>query len=287
MKYRFMEDSRSAYGVERMCRILRISRSGYYDWRDREPSERELRHQRLLPEIRRVFRDSRQTYGSPRVFDSLKVRGQRCGRHQVAALMRQNGITPKRRKKFKKTTDSDHNYPIAPNLVERVFAAERLNSLWTSDITYLWTSEGWLYLAVVLDVCSRRIVGWGMGHRLQDELVVRAIRQALAHRQVAEGLIFHSDQGSQFASDACQKLLDDNHIRASMSRKGDCYDNAISESFFGTLKTEFVYADKFETREEAKLKIFDYIEVFYNRKRIHSSISYKTPVDFEKTKSLS
>ena len=287
MRYRFIDDNRSAFGVERMCRILRISRSGYYGWRDRDPSERKLRHERLLPEIKRVFGNSRQTYGSPRVFDSLKAQGHRCGRHQVAALMRQNGITPKRRKKFKTTTDSDHNYPIAPNLVKRVFEAELLNRLWTSDITYNWTSEGWLYLAVVLDVCSRRIVGWGMSQRLQEELVVRAIKQALAQRQVAEGLIFHSDQGSQCASDACQKLLDENHIRPSMSRKGDCYDNAISESFFGTLKRELVYRDKFQTREEAKLKIFDYIEVFYNRQRKHSSINYQSPVDFEKSKQLS
>jgi transposase InsO family protein len=282
-----MEDNRSVFGVERMCRILRVSRSGYYDWRDRGPSARQKRHGGLVVEIRRVFIDSRKTYGSPRIFKALREKGQKCGRHQVERLMRKDGITPKRRRKFKKTTDSDHNYPIAPNLVERVFAAELLNRLWTSDITYIWTSEGWLYLAIVLDVCSRRIVGWGMSHRLQEELVVRAIKQALAQRQVAEGLIFHSDRGSQFASDTCQKLLDDNHIRPSMSRKGDCYDNAISESFFGTLKRELVYVDKFQTREEAKLKIFDYIEVFYNRQRTHSSIGYKSPVDFEKTKSLS
>mgnify|MGYP001616836821 CR=1 FL=1 len=287
MKYRFMEDNRSAFGVERMCRILRVSRSGYYDWRDRGLSQRELRHQRLLVEIGRLFQKSRKTYGSPRVFDALRGEDKRCGKHQVESLMRQNGITPKRRRKFKKTTDSDHNYPIAPNLVERVFEAELLNRLWTSDITYIWTSEGWLYLAVVLDVCSRRIVGWGMSHRLQDDLVVRAIKQALAQRQVAKGLIFHSDQGSQFAGDACQKLLDDHHITPSMSRKGDCYDNAITESFFGTLKTELVYQERFQTREEAKLKIFDYIEVFYNRQRTHSALGYKTPVDFEKTKSVS
>ena len=287
MKYRFMEDNRSAFGVERMCRILGVSRSGYYDWRDRGLSQRELRHQRLLVEIGRLFQKSRKTYGSPRVFDALRGEDKRCGQHQVESLMRQNGITPQRRRKFKRTTDSDHNYPIAPNLVERVFEAELLNRLWTSDITYIWTGEGWLYLAVVLDVCSRRIVGWGMSHRLQDDLVVRALKQAFAQRRVAEGLIFHSDQGSQFAGDACQKLLDDYHIRPSMSRKGDCYDNAITESFFGTLKTELVYVEKFRTREEAKLKIFDYIEVFYNRQRTHSSIGYKTPVDFEKTKRVS
>jgi putative transposase len=282
-----MEDNRSAFGVERMCRILRVSRSGYYDWRDREPSELQLRHQRLLPEIKRVFKDSRKTYGSPRVFKALRGEGQVCGKHQVAGLMMQHGITPKRRRKFKRTTDSDHNYPVAPNLVERVFEAEALNRLWTSDITYVWTSEGWLYLAVILDVCSRRIVGWGMSNRLQEDLVIAALEQAFGRRRVETGLIFHSDQGSQFAGDACQKLLEDQRVRPSMSRKGDCYDNAISESFFGTLKTELIYADKFETREEARLKIFDYIEVFYNRQRIHSSIGYKTPVDFERDKTLS
>jgi transposase InsO family protein len=287
MRYRFIEDNRSAFGVERMCRILRVSRSGYYGWQDRGPSQRALRHERLLPVIRGVFEGSRRTYGSPRVCDSLKTLGHRCGHNQVAALMRRAGITPKRRRKFKVTTDSDHSYPVAPNLVARVFAAERLNSLWTSDITYLWTSEGWLYLAVVLDVCSRRIVGWGMSHRLKEELVVRAIEQALWQRQIAEGLIFHSDQGSQFASDACQKLLKANGIRPSMSRKGDCYDNAITESFFGTLKKELVYRDKFETREEARSKIFDFIEVFYNRQRKHSALNYKSPVDFEKNKMLS
>ena len=287
MKYRFMEDNRSAYGVERMCRVLRISRSGYYDWRDRKPSERRLRHERLLPEIKQAFKTSRKTYGSPRVFDSLRAQGHRCGRHQVAGLMRQNGITPKRRRRYKKTTDSKHNYPIAPNLVERVFEAEALNRLWTSDITDIWTEEGWLYLAVVLDVCSRRIVGQGMSGRRHEELVVGALRQALAQRQVAEGLIFHSDQGSQFAGAAFRKLLDNHHVTPSMSRKGDCYDNAITESFFHTLKTEFVYLERFQTREEAKYKIFEYIEIFYNRQRIHSSIGYKTPVDFEKTKSLS
>jgi transposase InsO family protein len=201
--------------------------------------------------------------------------------------MRQNGITPKRRRRYKKTTDSKHNYPIAPNLVERVFEAEALNRLWTSDITDIWTEEGWLYLAVVLDVCSRRIVGQGMSGRRHEELVVGALRQALAHRQVGEGLIFHSDQGSQFAGAAFRKLLDNLHVTPSMSRKGDCYDNAITESFFHTLKTELVYLERFQTREEAKYKIFEYIEIFYNRKRIHSSIGYKTPVDFEKTKSLS
>jgi putative transposase len=287
MKYRFMEDNRFAFGVEKMCGILGVSRSGYYDWRHRGPSGRSLRHQRFLPEIKRVFGDSRQTYGSPRIYRALKAEGQDCGKHQVERLMRQHGITPKRRRKFKRTTNSDHNYPVAPNLVERVFEEQLLDRLWTSDITYVWTSEGWLYLAVILDVCSRRIVGWGMSHRIRDELVTAALKQALGRREVMAGLIFHSDQGSQFAGNACQKLLEDHHVKPSMSRKGDCYDNAITESFFGTLKVELVYKERFQTREEAKLKIFDYIEVFYNRQRLHSSINYKTPVDFEKSKTVS
>lgn len=287
MKYRFMDDNRLAFGVEKMCRVLRVSRSGYYSWRNRGLSQRELRHERLMPEIKRVFKNSRKTYGSPRVYKVLREEGQGCGRHQVERLMRKNGITPKRRRRYKKTTDSKHNYPIVPNLVQRVFEAEALNRLWTSDITDIWTEEGWLYLAVVLDVCSRRIVGQGMSGRRQEELVVGALKQALGYRQVGEGLIFHSDQGSQFAGATCRKLLDNHHVTPSMSRKGDCYDNAITESFFHTLKTEFVYLERFQTREEAKFKIFEYIEIFYNRQRLHSSIDYKTPVDFEKSKTVS
>lgn len=286
MKYRFMEDHRSAFEVERMCRVLGVSRSGYYDWRRRGPSRRQGRHLRLLREIERAFRASRQTYGSPRVFKALRAEGQRCGRHQVERLMRRHGITPRRRRRFRKTTDSDHGYPVAPNLVNRVFAAESLDRLWTADITYIPTAEGFLYLAVILDVCSRRIVGWGMGGRLFDDLVTGALRQALGRRPVEAGLIFHSDRGSQFATAACRRLLADHGIVPSMSRRGDCYDNAITESFFGKLKTELVHLENFQTRKEAQTKIFDYIEIFYNRQRLHSSINYQTPVDFEKNKML-
>ena len=287
MKYRFIENNRSAYGVERMCRTLRISRSGYYDWLGRGPSQRRLRHDRLTEEIRRVFEGNRKVYGSPRVWRALKAEGKGCGRHQVERLMRENGITPKRRKKFKKTTDSDHHYPIAVDLVNRVFVAGMPDRLWTSDITYIRTGEGWLYLAVILDVCGRRVVGWGMSARLLDELVTRALKQAIGWRQAKAGLIFHSDRGSQFASAACRQILDDHGIRPSMSHKGDCFDNAITESFWATLKRELVYMEKFQTREEAKLKIFDYIEVFYNRQRLHSSLNYKSPVDFEKSITVS
>jgi len=283
MKYRFMEDHRSEFGVEGMCRVLGVSRSGYYDWRGRGPSLREERHRRLLPEIERAFRASRQTYGSPRVFRVLRAEGPSCGRHQVERLMRQHGITPRRCRRFRQTTDSDHDYPPAPNLVARVFRAEALNRLWTADITYIPTAEGWLYLAVILDVCSRRIVGWGMGPGLLGDLVTGALNQALGGRPVEAGLVFHSDRGCQFAAESCRRLLQDHGIVSSMSRRGDCYDNAITESFFGKLKTELVHREDFQTREEAQTKIFDYIEAFYNRQRIHSSIGYQTPVAFEKT----
>jgi putative transposase len=285
MKYRFNEDNRSTFGVGEMCRVLGASRSGYYDWRRRGPSEKRLRHERLLGEIRGVFKASHKRYGSPRAHEALKERG--YGRHQIESLMREHNITPPRRKKYKRTTDSDHKYPLVPDLVEQVFEAEAMNRLWTSDITYVWTSEGWLYLAVVLDVYSRRIVGWGMSSRLKDDLVIGAIKQALSYRGIDEGLIFHSDRGSQYASNACRNLLEEHHITPSMSGKGNCFDNAITESFFATLKTELIYLEKFQSREEAKLKIFDFIEIFYNRQRIHSSIGYKSPVDFEKQNAVS
>ena len=253
----------------------------------RGSSARQLRHERLVSEIEEVFEKSRRKYGSPRVYDALKTQGKGYGRHQVEALMRQQGITPPRRKKYKRTTDSSHSYPVVPNLVRQVFKAERVNRLWTSDITYIWTAEGWLYLAVVLDVCSRRIVGWAMNHRLKDELVIGAIEQAISYREITGELILHSDRGSQYASGACQKLLSEHQITQSMSGKGNCFDNAITESFFATLKTELVYLERFGTREEAKFKIFDFIEVFYNRQRSHSSIGYKSPVDFEKREAVS
>ena len=287
MKYLFIEDSRSAFGVEEMCQVLGVSKSGYYDWRRRGPSQRQLRHEELLLEIRQVFERGRQKYGSPRIYDALKAQGKKYGRHQIEAVMRENNITPQRRKKYKKTTDSDHTYPLCPNLVNQVFRAEAINRLWTSDITYIWTLEGWLYLAVVLDVYSRRIVGWSMDRSLKAELVTGAIKQALSYREIGGSLIFHSDRGSQYASHACRDLLLGQQITQSMSGKGNCFDNAITESFFATLKTELVYLERFETREEAKGKVFDFIEIFYNRQRIHSSIGYNSPVDFEKKKEVS
>jgi putative transposase len=284
MKYRFISDHRSALRVKKMCQAFRVSRSGYYNWRNRDLSNRERSNQMLFEQIKRVFKNSRDTYGSPRITAELKDQGQTCSQKRVARLMRLNGMAAKTKRKFKVTTDSAHNLPVAANLVNRRFEAEHPNRLWCSDITYLWTKEGWLYLSVVLDVCSRRIVGWSISHSLIKGLVIDAVNQALSHRTPSLDMIFHSDRGSQYASDRFQRLLSDYKIQPSMSSKGDCYDNAITESFFHTLKTELVYFENYQTREEARLSIFEYIEVFYNRKRRHSAIGYKTPVEFENQK---
>jgi len=284
MKYEFITGDRSALRVKKMCQALRVSRSGYYDWRNRAQSQRDRSNQLLLEQIERVYRESRGTYGSPRITAELRANGDTCNKKRVARLMRLNSIAAKTKRRFKVTTDSGHNKPVAANLVNRRFEAEKPNRLWSSDITYIWTNEGWLYLSVVLDVYSRRIVGWSMTRRLTKELVLEAVNQALRYRDPGLDMIFHSDQGSQYASDEFRKLLDNHDIKASMSGKGNCYDNAITETFFHTLKTELVYFERYQTREEARLSIFEYIEVFYNRKRRHSAIGYKTPVDFEKLK---
>jgi len=247
-------------------------------------SNRDRSNQMLLEQIKKAFDGSKKTYGSPRVTVELRDNGLTCGHNRVARVMRSNGIAAKTKRKFKITTVSRHNQPVAQDLVNRRFEADKPNRLWSSDITYIWTKEGWLYLSVILDVCGRRIVGWSVSRRLTKELVIEAFRRAAMQRTPAPGMIFHSDQGSQYASGEFRKLLEQHGVRASMGSKGDCYDNAITESFFHTLKTELIYFENYQTREEARLSIFEYIEVFYNRKRRHSAIGYKTPVDFEKQK---
>jgi len=258
-----------------------VSRSGYYGWRSRDISQREQSNQGLLEKIKKAHHLSRATYGSPRITADLRANGETCGHNRVARLMRVNGIAAKTKRKFKITTNSKHNHPVAPNLVKQKFVAAKPNHLWTSDITYLWTIEGWLYLSVILDVFNRRIVGWAMNKRLTKELVIAALKQALNHRTPTRDMILHSDQGSQYASGDFQYLLNRNGLRSSMSSKGNCYDNAITETFFHTLKTELIYFENYQTREEAKLSVFEYIEVFYNRQRRHSALGYKSPVDFE------
>jgi len=261
---------------------LRVTRSGFYAWL-RRGSKRELDDWRLLTLIREIFLENRRAYGSRRIYRELRARGVRCSRARVERLMREAGITPPRRRRFRKTTDSDHALPVAENLLDRDFSSSVPNQRWVTDITYIWTLEGWLYLAVVLDLFSRRIVGWAMDRTLRAEnLTLRALHMALFGRDPKAGLLHHSDRGSQYACKGYQDLLALRGITCSMSRRGNCWDNAVVESFFATLKLELVYLSVFTTRAEARAAIFEYIEAFYNRKRRHSYLGYLSPADFEK-----
>ena len=264
-----------------MCRALSVSRSGFYQWCNRGPSTRDRENEDLVNQIRQIHSELNQIYGSPRMTLELRQRGFKCNHKRVERLMRVNGIRFKRKRKFKVTTHSKHKRPVAGNLVERNFTAPKPNRLWTSDITYIRTMEGWLYLAVFLDVCSRRIVGWSMDHRINDRLIIDAFKQALIHRRPLPGLIVHSDRGSQYCSHSFKELLVTNCYHQSMSSTGNCYDNAITESFFATLKTELVYETNYRTRNEARRDIFKYIEIIYNSKRIHSALGGISPDQFE------
>ena len=277
-----MRDHRVLFRVWLMCRALKVSRSGYYAWLVRPESERSCHNRSLLSEIRIVHHRSRRSYGSPRVTKDLRESGHCCGEQRVARLMREHGIKAKTVRRFRVTTNSQHAFPVAPNLLARQFTVSRPNAVWVSDITYIWTTEGWLYLAAVMDLYARRIVGWAMSPRIDGELTLAALRQALTHRRPSAGLIHHSDRGKQYAAGGYQTLLREYGIVCSMSRKGNCWDNAPMESFFGTLKQELVYQEQFATRDEAKAKIFEYIEVFYNRQRRHSSAGSYSPVEFER-----
>ena len=264
-----------------MCRVLPVSRSGFYRWLKHSPSQREQDNRQLLAQIRQIHAESNGNYGSPRVTDALRQRGINCNHKRIERLMRINGICSKRKRKFKVTTHSKHQRAVAANLIQRDFSAKQPNRLWTSDITYIRTQEGWLYLAVFLDAYSRRIVGWSMNRRLSDELIINAFKQAWLHRQPSPGLIVHSDRGSQYCSGFFKELLNTYRYRQSMSSTGNCYDNAITESFFATLKVELINAERYRTRNEARRSIFKYIEFFYNRSRIHSSIGGLSPDQFE------
>lgn len=264
-----------------LCRVLQVSRSGFYTWKGREPCKRTQEDDRLLGKIRAFFTQSDQTYGSPRICRDLREMGFSCGRNRVARLMRQAGMRATVAPRFVVTTDSNHTLPVAENLLSQDFGAEGANVKWASDITYVWTKEGWLYLSVVLDLFSRRVVGWSMQQSLERSLVVQALESAICQRHPEAGLVHHSDRGSQYASGDFQALLRTQGIVCSMSRRGNCYDNAMVESFFGTLKQELVNRRSFASREEARQAIFKYIEVWYNRNRRHSSLGYVSPVAFE------
>ena len=282
MRYQFVEQRRGQFPVSALCRVMQVSRGGYYAWLSRKPNEREKENETLLCQIRRFFERSKHTYGSPRILRDLREEGFRCGKHRVARLMRQAGLRAVLPRRFRGTTDSKHALPVAENLLGQDFTASKANKCWAADITYIWTGEGWLYLAVVLDLFSRRIVGWSMQASLHKELVLEALSMALCQRRPGLGLLHHSDRGSQYASANYQTRLQEARISCSMSRRGNCYDNAVVESFFGTLKQEMVNRCRFATREIARQEVFAYIEIWYNRQRRHSSLGYVSPAEFER-----
>ena len=265
-----------------MCRILEVSKSGYYAWAQRPMSQRSKANARLVEDIKIVHAQSRRTYGSPRVHAELIRQGVHCGHNRVARLMRLNYIISQRQFHRRQRHATSHGRSLTTNLVNRNFRVAKPNYVWAADITVIWSGSGWLYLAVVMDLYSRRIIGWAMQKRMTDDLVINALDTALGQRNPQDGLIHHSDQGSQYASESFRNALQDNHIAPSMSRKGDCYDNAVAESFFKSLKVELCKEAHFKTREDARSRIFEYIEVFYNRKRLHSTLGYRSPVEYER-----
>jgi putative transposase len=281
VRFSFIATEKACYPVALMCRVLQVSRSGYYAWHKRPAAERRRQDQRLALEVAAIHAESRGRYGSPRVHAELHQRGQRIARKRVARLMRTAGLRARVRRRFRCTTDSKHGMAIKGNLLARRFAVSTPNAGWVSDITYLWTLQGWLYLAVVLDLFSRRVVGWSLSERLERGLALDALGMALKGRQPAGGMLHHSDRGSQYASQEYQQLLAAHGILSSMSRSGNCWDNAVAESFFATLKIELVYQTQWRTRQEASSALFEYIELFYNRQRRHSALGYLCPNEFE------
>ena len=267
-----------------MCRVLEVSRSGYYRWLKRKPSQREIDNKRLDAEIREIYDSKKGRYGSPKITQELQDRGRKVDKNRVARRMRKAGLRSKIRRKYRVTTDSKHHFPVAPNLLERNFTAAVPDKVWVSDITYLATRTGWLYLTVIIDLFSRMVVGWALSSSLSHEMVVTALKRAIKNRRPGKGLIFHSDRGVQYACTDFRKELGKHGFVQSMSRKGNCWDNAVAESFFGVMKTELVYHERYEGHQDTLHSIFEYIEVFYNRERKHSTIGYLTPVEYEKQK---
>jgi putative transposase len=276
-----MKENSGVYPVKKMADALQVCRSRYYAWHKNPLCARKQRDYELLDIVKDIHEESRQTYGSPRVHKDLQEKGHRCSRKRVARIMRENGIYARQKKKFKVTTDSAHKLPVAPNLLNQEFFVDSINRVWVSDITYIWTMEGWLYLCIILDLFSRRAVGWSMDSRIGANLAESALSMATLHRNPSHGLIFHSDRGIQYAAATFRELLDKFEMIQSMSRKGNCWDNACAESFFATLKTEEVFYRTYKTREEARKSIFEYIAVFYNRFRKHSFLDYLSPEEFE------
>jgi len=278
-----MDGHRGEFRIGTMCEVLGVSRSGYYAWRGRPRSLRDETNATLTQTIRRIHEESRRIYGSPRIYAALQHRGIACGRHRVARLMHDEGIRSKTKRRFRYIATKRAETPAAPNRLERCFTAARPNRVWASDITIVKTAEGWLHLAIVLDLCSRKVVGWATSTAVTQTLALEALQRAFTTRRPKPGLLHHSDRGGQYLSAAYQHLLDEHGALCSMSRPGNCLDNAAVESFFHTLKTELVYQQHYRTREEARLAIFEYIECFYNRTRMHSTLDYRSPEEYERS----
>ena len=281
MRFKLIDEAKKQFPVHRLCNVLGVSESGFFAWKHRGASQRQLDDMVLLAHIRSQFALSHETYGSPRMHVELCEDGVSVGRHRVARLMRDNGIKALQKRRYKKTTDSDHGGLVAPNLLDQDFACDGPDQKWGVDISYVWTREGWLYLAIVLDLYSRRIVGWETSDRLKKDLAITALKRAIATRQPPRDLIHHSDRGSQYCSHSYRKLLAANGMLSSMSGKGNCYDNAMVETVFKTIKSELVWRTSFQTRQQAKNALGRYIDGFYNPRRRHSALGYKSPIKFE------
>jgi transposase InsO family protein len=281
VRFRFIAAEKATFPVRMLCRVLQVSRAGFYASQRRKPAARVQADERLGLEIATIHAESRQRYGSPRIHAELRERGCRTSRKRVARLMRRRGLAARRRRRFRVTTHSQHSCPIAPNLLARQFAQPTPDHAWVTDITYIWTGEGWLYLAIILDLCSRFAVGWAVNERITDDLTLDALTMALQRRRPLPGLLLHSDRGSQYASRDFHDLLAEHGLVASMSRRGNCWDNAVAESFFASLKIELVYEADWATRAAACAELFEYLEVFYNGQRRHSALGYLSPRVFE------
>jgi len=282
MRFQLIDAAKKEFPVQRMCKVLSVSQSGYFAWKDRPACRRQRDDMVLLAHVRSAFSLSNETYGSPRMTRELQDQGLRVGRRRTARLMRENGLRARQKRRFKRTTDSLHAFPVAPNLIDQDFSADRPDEKWGADISYVWTREGWLYLAVVIDLFARRVVGWAVSDRLHTELALEALRKALAIRRPEAGLIHHSDRGSQYCSIDYQAELKRHGLLISMSGKGNCFDNAMVETFFKTLKSELVWRTVFQTRAEARQSIGRYIDGFYNPVRRHSALDFVSPAQFER-----
>lgn len=281
MKYAFMRKHAKRFTVSGMCRVLSVSRSGFYAWRDRAPNAHDLADRALTAHVRRIHYTTREAYGARKVWKALIAEGVACGRHRVARLRRENGIEARRRRRFRVTRYARGHRPIVPDRLRRQFRAARPNQCWVGDVTFIGTRAGWLYLAVLIDLCSRKVVGWAMSERNDEPLVSAALRMAIAQRQPTAGLIHHTDRGVLYSSGNYRRLMTQYGIEPSMSRHGDCYDNACAESFFSTLKNELTHGQVFATRDAARVAIVSYIEGFYNRQRLHQTLGYRTPVSVD------